>query len=171
MKKLGFIILGFIIGSVLTYYFCPKDVSQEITTSTKGVMKPNGVISIEEAKELNDNWTKYRKAAVDSAAQKQGREEDMRSVGWSVADVRNYLDYAEIESEKMGYSMDSLRVYLGVYGEASGKENVGYTTMFMVPKGTKLNAEASLNPFATSTQPPSVPALNKGGGGNKPYNP
>lgn len=77
MKKLIYLILGFLVGAVLTYYFCPRPEGQEPITK---IVKPKGVISVEQATILSDNWTRYRKAAVDSAAQAQGREQDDRSV-------------------------------------------------------------------------------------------
>ncbi|WP_136480895.1 hypothetical protein [Cognatitamlana onchidii] len=168
MKKLIYVVLGFIVGAVLTYYFCPRPDDSGVTEISENKMiKPKGVITVTEAKELSENWTKFRKPAVDSAAARQGRKIDKRSVGWSVADVRNYLDWAEVESEKQGYSMDSIRVYLGVYGDKQGKENEGFTTMFIAPIGSKLNAEAgfSSSSFIQSGTGP----LNEGGGGQEPY--
>ncbi|WP_298535765.1 hypothetical protein [uncultured Algibacter sp.] len=166
MKKLMYIALGIIIGVLLTYYFYPPlDNSGETETVENKIVKPDGVITVEEAIELNNNWTKFRKPAVDSAAARQGREIDKRSVGWSVEDVRNYLDWAEVESENLGYSMDSIRVYLGVYGNREGKENDGFTTMFMAPIGLKLNAEAGLS--SSSFIQSGVGPLNNGSGGNQ----
>jgi hypothetical protein len=163
MKKLSYITLGFIIGAGLTYYFCPR-ITEKIETK---IIKPSGVISVEEAKELSKNWTKFRKKAVDSASEKQGRKVDKRSVGWSVADVRNYLDWAEVETKNLGYSMDSIRVYLGVYGNKQGKKNDGFSTMFMAPIGYKLNSEAGLSYFNFIES--GVGPLNRGNGGQEPY--
>lgn len=166
MKKLTYIILGFIIGAVLTYYFCPRPSDSGTTEKVETkVVKPSGVISVEEAIQLNNNWTKFRKKVVDSAAKKQGRKIDKRSVGWSVADVRNYLDWAEVESKNLGYSMDSIRVYLGVYDKKQGKNKDGFSTMFIAPSGAKLNSEAgftSSNFFQSGVGP-----LNDGNGGGE----
>ena len=165
MKKSAYIVLGFIIGAVLTYYFCPRP--EDVEMAETKIVKPSGVISVEAAIGLSDNWTKFRKQAVDSAADRQGREIDKRSVGWSVADVRNYLDWAEVESENLGYSMDSIRVYLGVYGKRQGENNNGFSTMFIAPIGSKLNSEAG---FSSSNFIQSgVGPLNRGSGGQEPY--
>jgi len=169
MKNLIYVVLGFIIGAVLTYYFCPRPVDLETTETVEAkIIKPKGVISVEKAIELNDNWTKYRKPAVDSAASRQGRKIDKRSTGWAVEDVRNYLDWAEVEANNQGYSMDSLYVYLGVYGEKTSENKRNYTTMFMAPKGQKLTSEASSFSLI-SLQVPNVEPLNEGNGGSSGY--
>lgn len=168
MKKLSYIILGFIIGAVLTYYFCPRncDVKQETR-----IVKPKGLISVEKAKGLNNNWTMYRKAAVDSAAKKQGRNQDDRSVYWSLTDINEYLTYAEHYSDSIGYGMTGIRVYLGVYGKNAGQAKKDLTTMFIVPTGKKKHSQAnSLSVFL----PPSdedipTPPLNAGDGGEGDY--
>ena len=113
MKNVSYLILGFIIGAVLTYYFCPRQLEEPITR----IVKPKGVISQEQAKLLNEEGTMYRKAAVDSAAQKQGRKEDDRSTYWTLEDIENYLVYAKNQSDSLGYTMTGIRVYLGVYGK------------------------------------------------------
>lgn len=169
MKKSGLIILGFIIGAFATYYLCPRELEQE--HSEIEIVKPKGVISVEQAIILNDNWTKYRKAAVDSAAQQQGRKVDKRSTKWSLEDIRNYLDYAEVESDKLGYTMDGIQVYLGVYGDNAGSEKANYTTMFIAPTGSKSISKGSVTPFKSNalTLKIAVLPLNNGTGGEGGY--
>jgi hypothetical protein len=168
MKKLGSIIIGFIIGALLTYYFCPRPlvIEEEIA-----IVKPKGVISIIKAKELNKNWTDFRQAAVDSAAKKQGRNKDNRWVSWSLDDIEDYLDYAKHYSDSIKYDMTGIRVYLGVYGKNAGQTKKDLTTMFIVPTGKKAKSQASsLNlvlPPSDETIP--VPPLNEGTGGSNPY--
>lgn len=170
MKKLSYIILGFILGALLTYYFCPKqDDMKAIEAKT---VKPNGVISVKEAIALNDNWTNERQKAVDSAAQSYGREKDDRSTWWSLADIENYLDFAKNEAESLGYNMSGIRVYLGVYGEDAGQSKKNLTTMFIVPTGEKSLAEANMSLFRLPPNDPDVPGgspLNNGSGGNGGY--
>tara|TARA_R110002049_G_scaffold177892_8_gene345107 strand:+ start:3696 stop:4208 length:513 start_codon:yes stop_codon:yes gene_type:complete len=168
MKKLAYIILGFIIGAVLTYYFCPRQIDMETQTE---IVKPKGVISVEKAKVLNKNWTDFRKAAVDSAAKKQGRNQDDRWVSWSLKDINDYLAYAQAESDTLGYDMTGIRVYLGVYGKNAGQTKKDLTTMFIVPTGKKAKSEASsLNLFLPPVDGiiPVLP-LNDGTGGQGDY--
>jgi len=165
MKQLSYIILGFIIGALLTYYFCPRVVQPPVK-----IVKPKGVITVEQAKVLNDNWTLHRKPAVDSAAKKQGREQDDRSTYWDLEDIENYLGYAKNYSDSLGYTMTGIRVYLGEYGENAGQTKKNLTTMFVVPTGHKAKSEAStlyVNYRDDDGMP--VPPLNKGDGGNTGY--
>ncbi|WP_298238055.1 hypothetical protein [uncultured Algibacter sp.] len=168
MKKLGSIIIGFILGALLTYYFCPRslDTEEEIA-----IVKPKGVISITNAKELNKNWTDFRQAAVDSAAKKQGRNKDNRWVWWSLDEVENYIAYSKNQTDSLGYEMTGLRFYLGVYGNNKGQNKKNLTTLFAVPTGKKSISEASsfyLNFLANEDIPGGLP-FNNGTGGSGGY--
>ncbi|CAH8282921.1 hypothetical protein EV196_11522 [Mariniflexile fucanivorans] len=167
MKNLIYIILGAIIGAVLTYYFCPRQLEGEESVK---IVKPKNVISVKEAKVLNDNWTLYRKAAVDSAAQKQGRKEDDRSTYWSLTDIENYLEFAKNESDSLGYQMTGIRVYLGVYGKDADESKKDLTTMFIVPTGSKSKASSlNLNFIGNDEDVPGGSPLNRGTGGGGGY--
>src|SRR5690606_26328959 len=165
MKKLTYILLGCVIGGLLTYYFCPR-----VEPIVK-IVKPKGVITVEQAKVLNDNWTLHRKPAVDSAARKQGRLQDDRSVYWDLEDIENYLGYAKNYSDSLGYTMTGIRVYLGEYGENAGQTKKNLTTMFIVPTGKKSKSQASAVPldFEGDGGGLTVPPLNKGTGGEGGY--
>ncbi len=166
MKKLGLLILGFIIGALLTYYFCPRPETAEDMEDEVELVKPPGVITVAQAKVLNNNWTKFRKGAVDSASARQGRPIDKRSVGWSVKDIRDYLNWAEAKSDTAGFTMDSIRVYLGVFGNKSPKKKADFTTMFIAPVGQKKTAEAAMEPISSFIfQNNGIPPLNGGTGG------
>ena len=171
MKKIGFIILGFVIGAVLTYYFCPRQV--EIETAEIKIIKPNGVISNVQAKALNKNWTDFRKAAVDSAAKKQGRNKDNRWSWWSIDDIENYIAFSKNQADSLGNDITGLRVYLGVYGKNAGQSKKDLTTMFLVPTVKKSVSTAGMglsfsqigNPKDCLTCSP----LNDGAGGGGDY--
>jgi len=164
MKKLSYIILGFIIGGFATYYFCPRQVDE----GGMEIVKPKGLITPDQAKALNNNWTKYRKAAVDSAARRQGREIDNRSTWWSVKNIENYIAYSKQQTDSLGYSITGLRVYLGVYGANAGRTKKDLTTMFIVPTIKNSTSKASMNPFVFQDEGkdcPECPPLNAGNGG------
>ena len=171
MKKLSYIILGFLIGAFATYYLCPRQV-QDMQAEVK-IIKPKGVITPTQAKALNNNWTKYREAAVDSAARQQGRNKDDRSTWWSLDDIENYIAYSKNQTDSLGYAMTGMRVYLGVYGKNAGQSKKDLTTMFMVPTVKKATAKASITPFSLSLQNngdcPTCPPLNNGQGGGGSY--
>jgi hypothetical protein len=167
MKKIAYIIIGFAIGALLTYYFCPRPLEME--TKLVKVKKPKGVISIAEATELSNNWTKFRKKAVDSASERQGRKTDDRSVSWDLNDIEDYLTYAKQQSDSLGYDMTGIRIYLGVYGKNAGQSKKDLSTMFIVPTGKKSLSEAnSLSLRLQGGQLPINP-FNKGTGGNGGY--
>jgi hypothetical protein len=168
MKKVAYIIFGFVIGAILTYYFCPRSI--EIDTTEVNIVKPKGVISVEEATILSNNWTKYRKKAVDSAAARQGRKTDDRSVSWSLEAVENYLAYAKQESKNLGYDMTGISLYLGVYGKNAGQSKKDLSTMFIVPTGKKTLSEAnSLGLRLQGGRPIPISPFNEGVGGTLGY--
>lgn len=170
MKKLSYIILGFIIGALATYYFCPRQTDDGMGGIE--IVKPKGVITPDQAKALNNNWTEYRKAAVDSAARRQGREIDNRSTWWSIDDVENYIAFSKQQTDSLGYKITGLRVYLGVYGKNAGQAERDLTTMFVVPTVKKAKDKASMNPFIFQGEEgdcPECPPLNHGNGGGGGY--
>ena len=168
MKKLIYIFVGFFIGALLTYYFCPRPLEDDGPIK---IVKPKGVITVEKAKELNANWTLYRKAAVDSAAQKQGKKQDDRSTYWSLDEIENYLAFAKHQSDSLGYQMTGIRVYLGVYGKNAGQAKKDLSTMFIVPTGKKKTSEASMSLFYVQKGDEDLPTypLNDGTGGSNGY--
>ncbi|WP_303315254.1 hypothetical protein Q4Q34_15865 [Flavivirga abyssicola] len=175
MKKLSYIVLGLVIGAVLTYYFCPRNpeldaMETKLDTEAK-IVKPRGVIKQAYAKELNKNWTKYRKPAVDSCAAMGGHKQDDRSVWWSAKELKHYLRYSKKQADSLNYKITGYRVYLGVYGQEAGPKKCNLSTMFLVPTGEKRHAEASMNPFnfvGNDSDLP-IPPLNRGHGGSGGY--
>ncbi len=150
MKKLGLLILGGLIGAFATYYFCPRELPSVPVDYLDGPFeKPLGLIKPENAKQLNDNWTKYREPAVDSCISMQSGGKikvDNRSSWWSLKDIRNYLKFAKKYSDSTGYKMTGIRVYLGVYGDDAPKKKKDFTTMFIVPTGHKKTSKGSVLP-------------------------
>lgn len=133
MKKLVYVLLGAVLGVAGTYFFSnqnPESAGANLKTAQQNV-RLKGVISPKEAKALDVNFNTRHQLISDSIV---GRP-DNRSGLWALDDVRNYLDYAERQSDSLGYKMDGLRVYFGAYPEENGQQ--GYTTMFMVPTSDK----------------------------------
>ena len=169
MKNLGPIIVGIIIGAIVTYFtICQNQLGDQSGEPPK---PPEGVISIQKATELSNNWTAYRKPAVDSCAQVAGQKTDDRCVSWNLKDLRAYLSYAESESKKLGYEMTGIRVNLGVYGAHEVPECRSLTTMFIAPTGHKTVSKASSLNLSTTLQHGDLPVrpYNKGTGGGHGY--
>lgn len=168
MKKLSYVILGFIIGAVLTYYFCPREVQDMTEISNKA---PKDTISVQEAKELSNNWERNNPTEIDSIIDVEGTKKQMRSVAWSLEDINDYLVYAKAKSDSLGYAMTGVRVYLGNYGDVNNPVKKNRNTMFIVPTGNKNTSKASslnLNILVKEDDIP-APPLNEGVGGNGGY--
>lgn len=144
MKKSVLFFLGIIIGIAASYFYFNGDqstvISTDVSAQRQSFVKPKGVITPAQAKSLNNNWTNSRKPAVDSAI---GRP-DNRSSWWSLKDMRDYLDYVENQTKGLGYTMNGVRIYLGVYGGKAPNGKADYTTMFLVPTGRKSTSQGNL---------------------------
>lgn len=170
MKKLGSVILGFIIGALLTYFFCPRPGDGEMHTMEAEVVKPKGVISVKDAQALNDNWTKFRTPVLDSITQRSAGKKDNRWAWWSLKDIEDYIAFTKAGAKEAGEDFTGLRMYFGVYGDnaSDGKKNL--STIFIVPTGAKKVSKSSVFSFSLQgdddlTRPP----LNQGGGGGGGY--
>jgi len=89
--------------------------------------KPKGVIAPEEAKKLNDAFTKRCKLI----SQDITKRSDNRSSWYSLKDLKKYLRYAKKQAKKNGHKMNGVRIYCGAYPTVDGE--AGYSTSFIVP--------------------------------------
>jgi len=160
MKKLVFLLVGFVLGGLSVYLYCCNQFQED-----KGVLIPKGLITSKQAKELDLAFDARHKLISDSILKRP----DNRSSWFALKEIKAYLDYAEHYSDSIGYKMDGVRVYLGAYASVSGEE--GYTTMFLVPTGTENISEGNmLNRSVQSTKNDlkDVPAFNNGEEGQPP---
>ncbi|TYA71779.1 hypothetical protein [Seonamhaeicola marinus] len=173
MKNLRPLLLGAIIGALLTYFFCPRQAveAEDLSSSMqqKAIVKPEGVITVEQAKALNDNWTKFRKPVLDSVTERRVKKEDYRWAWWSLEDIENYIAYIRSETPQ-GETFTGLRVYLGVYDENSTNGKNGMTTMFIVPTGgSNVNKGSLFNMTVQGNGDRNDPPLNNSGGSGDGY--
>ena len=163
MKKVIPFLLGLVIGFAICYFTKGTTESAE-TTETARVSPPKGLITEAEGIELNNAYTPRHRLISDSIL----RRDDNRSSWWPLQDVRDYLDYAENQSRQLGYTMSGVRIYLGAYPDT--QEGPGYTTVFMVPIGTKGTSEAAMLNlrFFGDGDIPGGDGLNAGGNGQPP---
>ncbi|MCB4808984.1 hypothetical protein LG651_12065 [Tamlana sp. 62-3] len=170
MKKIFYLILGLIIGAILTYFFCPK---QCVVGTPENTMPkaPKDTISVAEATKLSDNWANNNITEIDVVLEVDGSRKKTRSVWWSLDEINQYLAYAQAESDTLGYTMTGVRVYLGNYGKDSKPSKKNRNTMFIVPTGPKKVFKASsLNIILPPTDGDiPVPPLNNASGGNNGY--
>ena len=168
MRKLINVILGFVLGAVLTYYFCPREF-QNTPQISKRV--PYDTISVQEAKVLSQNWERNNPTEIDSTLDVEGSKKQMRSVSWSLEDISDYLVYAKAKSDTLGFTMTGVRVYLGNYGNVRNPVKKNRNTMFIVPTGHRSTSKAStlnLN-ILVAEEDILVPPLNEATGGDGGY--
>tara|TARA_R110001583_G_scaffold61806_1_gene182287 strand:- start:99 stop:524 length:426 start_codon:yes stop_codon:yes gene_type:complete len=98
---------------------------------------PNGLISPEKAKEMNQEFIKTRSKELDKIVEKldnKPKKKDALSSWFSLEEIKNYIAYVESKAS----DVNGLRVYFGAYGKkATEKSNV--STVFLVP--TRLKPE------------------------------
>ena len=130
-------------------------------------VKPTQLISFEKGKELNKNYNEKRSAML---MERMGME-DANAFWFSIEELERYITYVKETGEAKGYTVDGIRVYLGVYSSEEAK-NADYTTVFLAPTVAKGAAQiqrdgtipAPLNPIDITEIEP----LNYGSMGNPP---
>lgn len=160
MKKLILLLIGAIIGFAICYYYFNSQTQTEKSMANP----PKGVITPAEAKVLDAAFDSRHQLISDSIV----RRPDNRSAWWSLQDMRDYLSYADQQARDLGYTMDGVRVYLGAHAN-EGKE-VGYTTVFIAPTGSKNVSEGGMVNMAQggSGDIPGGSPLNDGSNGFPP---
>lgn len=89
--------------------------------------KPKKCISIEEAREEQDEWVRTRGKDIKEC---EGFE-DTREFWYSLDELQEYLDYVREKSKEQGVKKPGIRFYLGAYPTTKYKK--GYATMFLAP--------------------------------------
>lgn len=87
--------------------------------------KPDKCIHVEDAKTLHQNWINTRQEAIDSAI----GEEDNRSCFYTVAELKEYLDYVIQMSSEQNIANPGIRLYFAAYNQDSNKK----ATLFLAP--------------------------------------
>jgi hypothetical protein len=104
---------------------------------------PNNIISLQEADDIYNNYTKHRVAAIESyEAQERASEEAFeaaRFVSYDIETIKNYIKFVEQESKKAGVTPNTLRFYFANYPDKnnfpSGKKVVHkkQNSIFILP--------------------------------------
>ncbi|WP_026450130.1 hypothetical protein [Aequorivita capsosiphonis] len=98
--------------------------------------KLKNCITVEEARQLQDNWVASRALDIE---QSQGSV-DSREFLFSVAELQEFLDY--IKKESVGTTQSGIRIYFGAYDN----ENSDKATVFLAPTiGTSAGAANNYN--------------------------
>lgn len=89
--------------------------------------RPKKCISIEEAREYQNNWKETRGREIRNS---QGYE-DTCEFWYSLDELQEYLDYVREKSAMQGVKYPGLRIYLGAYPKTSDKKS--YSALFLLP--------------------------------------
>jgi len=130
------------------------------------MVKPTQLISFEKGKELNKNYNDKRGTLV---TEKSGLE-DANAFWFSIEELERYIAYVKENAVEKGYSVDGIRIYLGVYPETEEK-NAGYTTVFLTPTGTindEQGTRGSVSLQGNALDITTIEPLNFGSMGNPP---
>ncbi|MET1260164.1 hypothetical protein ABV409_12505 [Flagellimonas sp. DF-77] len=116
----------------------PKPESEAASsTQVVTIERPKEIIDLDAADSLFVNYSQRRTEAIvafENTKQESDAEafEPTRFVSFDLEVVKQYIAYVEQEGEKGGAKIDSLRIYLGNYGEVDGA-NDRHNTVFIVP--------------------------------------
>lgn len=115
--------------------------------------KPIKCIPVEEARQLQKNWIDSRALDIERAM----KEEDVRQVFYTVAELEEYLEYVKAESKKQSITNPGIRIYFAAYDDAKSNK----ATAFLAPT----NGDT-----ITSDNNYKIEALNRGNDGWPPNN-
>lgn len=88
---------------------------------------PKKCITVEKARELQNNWKESRGKEIEAG---QGYE-DTREFWYSLDELQEYLDYVREKSKEQGVKNPGIRIYLSAYPKTAKKKS--YSTLFLAP--------------------------------------
>jgi len=146
MKKFSSLIVGLVLGFLVCYFFvCNKtdfvsdaDVEADTMVERSASNPPKGLIDSETAEAMSKAYNPRQK--VVSAL--IGLEDNVSS-WYSIDDLNAYLAFAEVEAKEKGYTMNGIRLYLGVHPPIT-EDTKNLTTLFMVSTGILNKSEGSM---------------------------
>ncbi len=100
--------------------------------------KPEKCITVEEARDLQNNWKRTRGKEIERG---QGYV-DTPEFWYSIAELEEYIEYVKLKSGEQGVNNPGLRIYLGAYPSLGQKKS--FTTIFITPT-MPMGDEKSLN--------------------------
>ncbi len=168
MKNLRPLLLGVIIGALITYFFCPRQGAGDMKPMAHEIKCPKDTISVAEATKLFKNWQKNNPTEIDSIIDVEGSRKKTTNVGWSLDVVREYLDYTEATADSLGYEVTGINVFMGNYGKNEDPKKKNRNTLFISPTLTKKTSKASVMNFSLQDNT-KLPPLNDGTGGQGGY--
>ena len=105
------------------------------TTESMERTVPKQIISLAQADSLYNNYSVRRAANIFKMENQNSSENSFQPARFMSVDIENlkeYLSYVEKRAMEGGTTIDSLRIYLGNYGNVEGKRN-RKNTVFLLP--------------------------------------
>ena len=97
--------------------------------------KPDKCISVQQARELHDNWVNTREGAITTM---RNGVQDCREFVLKIDELEEFLDYIKEESKKQWVNNPGVRVYFAAYNDAKSDK----ATLFFAPtKGTEPDSD------------------------------
>ncbi|MEO0570363.1 MAG: hypothetical protein AAF039_01585 [Bacteroidota bacterium] len=142
MSKLNFstATAGFLVAALLLLGACNPQPKKEaepemMDQEAEKVDAPKEIISLDEAKELCDNYETRRITSILEFERAESGDEEKfiptQFVAFKLETLKTYIKYVEQEAKKANVTADSLRVYLGNYGKEGSDPN--RNTVFVLP--------------------------------------
>jgi len=134
ITKIIGLVLGLCLYSLSSCQEKKKDADQEIHLGKDEIRKQ--IISLADADSFYLNYSRRRATAISEFEIRNRPDEKQfiptRFVDFDLETIKNYIKYVESEAKNGGTKVDSLRIYLGNYGNSSGEIN-RHNTVFIVP--------------------------------------
>lgn len=139
MENLLLVIVALIVGAIIGYLYCKKQ-SNNNNEGNPNEKPPHGIISVDEAIELHENYVEKIKDTSQNPTNPNFRETQF--VWFSMGKMRSYIEYLD-NLEKVNPNnpkISGIRVYFGKY-DNHNKYPQQQTVFFNPTIGVELNNE------------------------------
>lgn len=152
----------FLIIMALFFQSCDEN------AKTRKIKAPKHTIDYKYANSLEEEYKRTREPIIN----KYLGIKDTREFWFELEKLKEYIAYVEQEGKRLGYENLGVRIYNGVYPKDRAYPDPGYSTVFLVPTGTKSTSKASFSPINTTLvindNIHDIPAYNYGQAGRPP---
>ena len=124
MKNAKQLLRNVAVLAILTFTFTScneagKKNPQQQKEEPKEIEAPENIISLEEANDIFENYTKHRVATIENYETRERPSEETfkatRFVSYDLKTIKDYITFVEQESKKAGVTPNTLRFYFANY--------------------------------------------------------
>ncbi|MFB9057537.1 hypothetical protein ACFFU9_12380 [Mariniflexile ostreae] len=131
------------------------------------ISAPKQTIDYEYASNLEEEYINTRASIINKSLDM----EDAREFWFDLDQLKKYIAYVEQEAKSQGYKNLGIRIYNGAYPKEKQYPDPGYSTVFLVPTGTKSISKAGISSSSfilSNDNIQSIRAYNYGHAGRPP---